>query len=290
MPGHKFKFLSMVDLGKYNTLILKRLVEFGAYLDGEELGEILLPSGYLPDGSVPDDLIDVFVYCDSEDRLVATTEKPYAQAGEFAFLEVKDTGKFGAFLDWGLKKDVLVPHRDQKQNMDIGRKYLVYIYVDNISNRIVASAKVDKFLDNVPPEYTSGDEVDILIAQETDIGYKAIINNLHWGILYKNEVFRTLKPGDRLKAYVRKVREDEKIDLTLDKDGYDKIDEVSKTILSILKEKNGYLEVNDNSKPDEIYALFRISKKNFKKAIGNLYRRKKIEITGTGIKLTGSDT
>lgn len=278
----------MALAGKYNRLVIKRIVNIGAYLEGKDSGEILLPAKYLPKDSKLNDLVDVFVYFDSEDRLIATTEKPFAQVGEFAFLKVKVTNKYGAFLDWGLSKDLLLPHSNQKETMKKGHKYLVYIYLDPVSRRIVASTKHDKFLGNIIPAYKVGDEVEIIIAQKTEIGYKAIINHLHWGVLYQNEVFQPLKTGDKMNAFVRKIREDEKIDLTLIKDGYDKINEVAEKILSLLDLNQGFLQVNDKSAPEEIYRLFGISKKNFKMAIGNLYRRKLIDLKVDGIQRINS--
>ena len=263
---------------------VSRITKIGAYLDGETMGEILLPSRYITHEIAPGDTIEVFIYFDSEDRVIATTEKSYAQVDEFAYLRVKAVNKFGAFLDWGLSKDLLVPIANQKALLKTGQWCLVYVYFDAVSGRIAASAKLDKFVDNNYPDYRSGDEVEIIIVQKTDLGYKAIINHLHWGMLYKDEVFRTLKCGDRLKAFVRKIREDEKIDLTLMKDGYEKIEKIAEDILGQLDRNNGYLEITDRSEPEEIYRLFGISKKNFKKAIGNLYRQKLVEISPNGIK------
>jgi predicted RNA-binding protein (virulence factor B family) len=230
-------------------------------------------------------MAEVFVYSDSEDRLVATTEKPKAMAGEFAWLNVVATGKFGAFLDWGLPKDLLVPFREQKAKMVEGRSYLVYIFVDMLTNRVAASAKLDKYLDNTPPEYEMGEEVQLLICEETDLGFKAIVNNEHWGILYKNQLYQSLEPGQKINGYVSKIREDEKIDLLLEKPGYEKVDAISQKILDELKANKGFMAVSDKSSPDMINALFNISKKNFKKAIGNLYKQRIITFDSDGIRL-----
>jgi predicted RNA-binding protein (virulence factor B family) len=205
--------------------------------------------------------------------------------GEFAFLNVVAVTRFGAFLDWGLPKNLLVPFREQRANMVEGRSYLVYVFLDLQTNRIAATAKIDKYLDNTPPEYKIGEEVDLLIAEETDLGYKAIINSEHWGILYKNQLYRTIRTGDKMKGYVNKVREDEKIDLLLEKPGYEKVDAISQKILDELKQNRGFMAVTDNTSPDMIKALFSISKKNFKKAIGSLYKNQMITFDSDGIRL-----
>jgi hypothetical protein len=228
---------------------------------------------------------DVFVYTDSEDRLVATTEKPFAMVGEFAYLKAVATSKFGAFLDWGLPKDLLVPFREQKADMVEGRSYLVFLFVDLLTKRIAASAKLDKFLDNTPPEYEPGDEVQLMIAEETDLGYKAIVNNEHWGMLYKNQIYQPLSQGQKITGYINKVRDDDKIDLLLEKPGYEKVDSISRKILNELKQNRGFMAVSDNTSPEMINALFGISKKNFKKAIGNLYKKRMITFDSDGIRL-----
>lgn len=275
----------MVEIGKINTLDVNRETENGLYLDGLEHGEILMPQKFVTDEVKETGYATVFVYTDSEDRLVATTETPIAMVGEFAVLKVVALSRFGAFLDWGLPKDLLVPFREQKSDMVEGRSYLVYIYLDLQTNRIVASAKLDKFLDNTPPEYETGDEVNLIIVDETDLGYKAIINSEHWGILYKNQVYKSLKNGQKIKGYINKVRYDEKIDLLLEKPGYEKVDAISEKILNELKENNGFMAVSDKTSPEMIKAMFGISKKNFKKAIGGLYRKKIIVFESDGIRL-----
>lgn len=275
----------MAQIGKFNTLKINRMVDFGAYLDGEELGEILIPARYLSEDNKPDDLVDVFVSLDSEDRLIATTDKPLGEVGKFAYLTVKDINKTGAFLDWGLHKDLLVPFREQKANMVIGRSYLVYIFVDDETKRIVASAKLDKFLNNTIPDYKQNEEVDIIIDSETELGYTAIINHLHSGILYQNEVFEALDKGQQLKAYIKKIRPDEKIDLTLYKLGYTKISSMASDILDILKSNGGFMPINDKTDAELIYDTFGISKKNFKKSIGSLFKERIITIEKEGIRI-----
>ena len=280
------KSIQMVEIGKINLLNILRETENGIYLDGGHLGEILMPRKFVTPEIKELGAAEVFVYNDSEDRLVATTENPLAKAGEFAFLKVVSVNRFGAFLDWGLPKDLLAPFSEQKTNMIGDRIYLVHIYLDLITNRLVASAKIEKFLDNTPPEYRIGEEVDLLIAEETDLGFKAIVNNEHWGMLYRNQVFQPLKAGQRLKAFVTKIREDEKIDLLLEKPGYEKVDSISEKILEELKENKGFMAVSDKTSPEMIQAMFGISKKNFKKAIGNLYKKRLIEFISDGIQLT----
>ncbi|BDX37384.1 GntR family transcriptional regulator [Tenuifilaceae bacterium CYCD] len=275
----------MAKIGEYNSLRVKKLVPFGVYLDGGEHGEILMPVRYVPQGCKEDDIVDVFVYLDSEDRIIATTEKPYATVGEFALLKVVAISRMGAFMDWGLPKDLLVPYREQKKEMKEGEEYIVFIYFDFESKRLAASAKIERFLDNTLPEYVIGQEVDLIIINESDLGFNAIIDQTHTGVLYKNEVFQPLKKGDRLKGYIKKVREDEKIDLILQKPGYEKVDSVSQAILDKLNQNNGYIAITDKSDPDDIYNLFQISKKTFKKAIGNLYRERLVSLEDEGIRL-----
>ena len=276
----------MVKIGRYNTLRVVKEVDFGIYLDGgEEYGEILMPARYVPEGTEPEQELEVFVYNDSEDRVIATTEKPYVQMGEFAFLKVKAVNRFGAFLDWGLPKDLLVPFREQKAKMVEGGTYLVYVYLDDETDRIVASARIDKFLDNTIPEFETGEEVGLLVAEQTDLGFKVIVNGTHWGMIYENEIFTPVNIGDKLTGYVKKVRDDDKIDISLQKEGYGQIYSISKSILDKLIEAGGFLAVSDKSPAELIYHLLGISKKNFKKAIGALYKKKLITIEKEGIRL-----
>jgi predicted RNA-binding protein (virulence factor B family) len=282
------KIWKMVEIGKLNTLKIVKRVDFGLYLDGEESGEILLPLRYVPENAEVDELIEVFIYLDSEDRIIATTIKPLAMVDEFVYLKVVSVNSVGAFLDWGLMKDLLVPFREQQQTMEEGKSYVVFVYLDKDSRRIVASAKLDKFLDNVPPVYKTGEEVDLLIVSQTDLGYNAIVNNTHWGILYKNEVFQNLPKGKKMKGYIKKVREDDKIDLTSEKPGYERIDGVSAMILNKLVENNGFLNLSDKTDPEYIYLRLGISKKAFKMGIGALYKARKVRIAEEGIYLINS--
>lgn len=276
----------MVEIGKYNRLSIVKILDFGAYLDGGDGMEILLPKRYLPNDAIVGNEVEVFIYHDNEGRLIATTTKPYATVGEFQFMEVKDVNDAGAFLDWGIMKDLLVPFREQKMSMRVGKWYLVYVRLDHVTGRIMASAKVDKFLNNVPASYEHNEEVDLFVADETDLGYKVIINNQHWGLVYYNEVFQRLEKGDRLKGYVKEIRDDEKIDVSLTPLGYQKVEGIAAIVLETLKRQGGFLEVHDKSDPDVIYSLFRCSKKAFKQAIGSLYKQHIISLEKNGIRLT----
>jgi predicted RNA-binding protein (virulence factor B family) len=275
----------MIEPGKYNTLKVVKYVEFGVYLDGEELGEILLPARYVPEMCEVGQDLEVFIYRDSEDRIIATTEKPYAQAGEFAYLKAVAVNKVGAFLDWGLMKDLLVPFREQKQGMTAGRSYLVYVYLDPDSKRMVASARFEKFLDNVPPEYETGEEVNLIIESDSELGYNAIINHTHRGILYHDELPAPMQPGQTLRAFIKKVREDGKIDLSLYRPGYAQVDGISQLILDRLKQEGGFLPLTDKSDAAVVFDYFAVSKKVFKKAIGTLYRQRLIKLEPEGIRL-----
>ena len=280
------KKCTTLEIGKYNKLKVVKSVDFGLYLDGGEGIEILLPSRYVPQNVEIGNEIEVFIYKDNEERLIATTEHPYGIVGEFQYMKVKDISSAGAFLDWGIMKDLLVPYREQKTEMKAGHSYLVYIYLDFITKRITASARLDKFLDNTPPDFTKNQEVDLIIAGETDLGYKAVINNSHWGLLYQNQIFKTLSTGEKCKGYIKEVREDDKIDLSLYPAGYDKVDGIAKQIMDVLENKNGFIPVNDKSDAELIYSLFSCSKKSFKMAIGALYKKNIISIEKNGIRKT----
>ena len=278
----------MTKLGKYNTLKVVKELDFGMYLDGgEEFGEILLPTKYIPKGVKVGDEIEVFLYLDSEDRIIATTLKPYAQAGEFAYLEVKSVNRVGAFLDWGLPKDLLVPFREQRSEMKEGYKYVVYVYADVESQRLVASAKLNKFLDNTPVEYEYNQEVDLLVTQKTELGWKVIVNSRHSGMIYNNEIFVPVQRGDKLKGYVKHIRSDEKLDITLQKTGYniEVMDALASEIYDKLKASGGIIPLSDKSSAEEITEIFGCSKKSYKKAIGSLYKAKLINITPNTIEL-----
>lgn len=276
----------MAEIGKYNVLKVVKDLDFGLYLDGgEELGEILIPRRYVPVNCTVDSELEVFIYLDSEDRLIATTEMPEATVGQFAFLEAVSVSQVGAFMDWGLPKDLLVPFREQKMDIEKGKRYVVYVYLDDESRRIAGSTKIEKFLDNLPPQYSEGQEVDLMVFHQSELGYKAIVNGMHTGILYTNEVYRNLQKGEKLKGYIKKVREDDKIDLVLEKPGYGKVDGIAQSLLDRLKKANGFIDITDKSPSDEIARRLGISKKNFKKAVGSLYKQKIIAIETGGIRL-----
>lgn len=274
----------MVAIGDYNDLEIIKQVDFGVYLDSDD-GEILLPTKYLPASYQLGDRIRVFIYRDSEDRIIATTLEPKAKIGDFAALQVKDVTNYGAFLDWGLEKDLFVPFSNQRDKMQPGRTYVVYLYLDENSDRIVATAKYEKYLRQGPPELSEGQEVDLLVAGFSDLGIKVIINNQYLGILYKNEVFRALQVGDKTKGFIRKIREDHKIDVSLQKAGYEEVTDAAEQVLNKLQAAGGKLSLSDKSSPEEVYAALGMSKKTFKKAIGGLYREGKIALSQDQIEL-----
>jgi uncharacterized protein len=276
----------MIEIGRYNDLRVVKVKDIGVFLDGDEYGEILMPVRYVPEGTQPDDILHAFIYRDSEDLIIATTLEPKAEVGDIAWLECKQVTDFGAFMDWGLPKDLLVPFREQSIPMEEGKSYWVMVYLDKASQRIVGSARLGKYLKNEELTVNEGDEVEIGICEKTDLGYRVMVNGLHWGILYKNEVYQPLKMGDRMRGFVKKIREDNKIDISLQKQGYEAIPELSLKLLHILKEHQGFLPLTDHSAPEEIYRLLQMSKKTFKKAVGALYKQKIVEIGEKGITLT----
>lgn len=275
-----------IELGKFNTLEVVKQVDFGMYLDGGEQGEILLPNRYVPEDCKIGDFLNVFLYLDIEERLIATTLTPLVQVGEFACLEVSWVNQFGAFLNWGLMKDLFVPFREQKMKMQVGKKYIIHAHIDEESYRIVASAKVDRYLSKEIPEYKQGDEVEALIWQKTDLGYKAIVDNKFSGLIYESEVFHPVEIGERLKVYVKQVREDGKIDLMLQKPGMGGVEDFSQTLLQYITEHDGVISLNDKSPAEEIYEIFGVSKKTFKKAVGDLYKKHLIVLSGDSIRLS----
>lgn len=278
----------MAKIGILNDLKVVKIVNFGVYLDGGELGEILLPNRYVPKPCKVDDTLKVFIYTDSEDRIIATTEVPYAMVGDFAVLKVVSVNPVGTFLAWGLPKDLLVPFSEQNSAMKEGGSYLVRIYLDVETHRIAASSRVDNFLNREPPAFQIAQEVGLLIAGRTDMGYKAIIDGSHWGLLHHNEVFQKLRMGQKIKGFIKKVRDDGKIDLCLHLPGYEKVIDLTETILDVLKDQGGFIPVTDKSSTDIIYNWFNVSKKTYKKAIGSIYKRRLITIEDTGIRLTNT--
>lgn len=276
-----------IRLGEMNTMKVVKRVDFGMYLDGGDEGEILLPARYVPADCNIGDMLDVFVYLDQDERPVATTLRPKAMVGEFAYLEVAWTNQYGAFLDWGLMKDLFCPFREQKMRMVKGNSYIVHVHLDDESYRIVASAKVEHYLSQDKPPYRHGQEVDLLIWQKTDLGFKVIIDNKYGGLVYKDQIFKYVHSGDRMKGYISSVRPDGKIDVTLQPTGRKQTMEFSDTLLDYLNAHDGYCNLGDKSDAEEIYDRFQVSKKTFKKAVGDLYKRHEITLEegGKGIKL-----
>ena len=282
--GKKLDIMNVI-LGKYNQLEVVKEVDFGVYLDGGDDGEILLPSRYVPEGCRPGDMLNVFIYLDNEERLIATTLQPKVLVDEFACLEVAWVNEYGAFLDWGLMKDLFVPFREQKMKMQKGHRYVVHAHVDEDSYRIMASAKVEKYLSKDMPPYQPGEEVEVMAWQKTDLGYKVIVDNKYSGLVYQKEIFKALEPGMKMQAYIRQVREDGKIDLTLQKDGLQKVGDFAEVLLQYIKEQGGHTSLNDKSAAEDIYDTFGVSKKTFKKAVGDLYKKRLILLVEDGIRL-----
>lgn len=260
-------------LGDYNTLLVSRKSDIGLYLDGGPDNEILLPNKYVPEGAKEGDKLRVFLYLDQEERLIATTQEPYAKVGDFAYLECVWVNQYGAFLDWGLMKNLFCPFREQRQHMEIGKSYLVHVLIDRDSYRIMASAKVSKFLSTDHPPYQPGDEADILVWQPTDMGYKVIVDNRYYGLIFRNQVFQPIHAGDRLKAYISNVREDGKLDIALQHTGRQHTQDFAEELLAYLHDHNGICSLGDKSDADDIRDTFHVSKKTFKRAVGDLYKR-----------------
>ena len=277
----------MALVGRYNSLQVVKHTDFGLYLDGGADGEILLPNRYIPKNTPHEveDWLNVFVYLDSEDKLLATTEKPKVQVGEFASLKVVEVNAIGVFLDWGLPKDLLLPFSEEKRQMRAGEYCVVHVFLDKRTRRITATAKLDRFLDKVPANYSVGQEVNLLVAAQTDLGFNAIIDHKHWGLIHKNEVFKFLRAGKQEKGYIKELRADGKIALSLQPIGAQAASSLHDNILQKLAENGGSLPVSDKSEPQVIANLFGVSKGNFKKAIGTLYKEGKLVIHADRIEL-----
>ncbi len=274
----------MIQIGRFNNLKIDRETKVGLFLtDGTD--DILLPNKYVPEQYEIGDEINVFVYLDHEERPVATTLVPYILLDEFGWLRVNYTNKFGAFLDWGLEKDLFVPFKEQARPMEQGKRYLVYLYLDEKTNRLVASSKTNQFLSNDTITVENNEEVDLIVSHITEVGINVIINEMHKGLAYKDEVYKEVKPGQRMKGYIKNVRPDGKIDVSFNQLGFEAIEPNAEKILEELRASRGFLRLNDNSHPEDIKTVLQMSKKNFKKAIGNLYRQKQIEIKEDGIYL-----
>jgi len=276
----------MLNLGELQPLKIDRDTPPGLFLKNESGDEVLLPNKYKPESFELEDEIEVFVYLDHEERPVATTLTPKVKLDEFAVLECVDVSNYGAFLDWGLEKHLFVPFAEQAYKMQVGETYLIFCYLDEESERLVASSKVNHFVDNSILTVEEFDEVDLIVTNKTELGYNMIVNDIHLGLLYHDEVFENYQTGQRLKGYIKKIRKDNKIDLTLSKFGYKSIEPNAQTVLSILEEHDGFMPYHDKSDPQAISTTFKMSKKAFKKAIGTLYKNKSIVIMkGKGIKL-----
>lgn len=275
----------MLQIGEHHELIIDRDTPPGLFLKDEQGSEVLLPNKYKPETFEIGDSIRVFVYLDHEERPVSTTLEPYVKLDEFAMLTCVDISAHGSFLDWGLEKHLFVPYREQANKMKVGEKYLIFCYLDEDTNRLVASSKVHHFVDNTELTVEAFEEVDILISSPTDLGYNAIINDIHLGLIYSNEVFKPLKVGDKMKAFVTKIRENNKIDLSLQRPGYRSIEPNAQQVLEILQQADGFLPLHDKSDPEMIKKLMKMSKKSFKRAIGTLYKNKQINIEESGIRL-----
>lgn len=278
----------MVEVGRRNTLKVLHLTAFGAFLDGAELGEILLPNREMPEDCRPGSRVEVFLSYDSEDRLVATTTMPRIMVGEFALLKVVAVETVGAFLDWGLSKDLFLPFAEQSRTLRVGQEVIVYAYLDK-SSRISASMRLERNADKTPGNYTEGQAVDLLVIGQTDLGFKALIQGRHIGVLYKNEVFQPLSYGQRIKGFIKKVRDDAKIDLSLQKPAADETGEIAEKILDLLEQEGGFAALTDKTPAEAIYKLFGVSKKKFKIALGGLYKKRVIRIDDEGIHLVASN-
>lgn len=277
----------MVEIGKFNRLRIEKERSVGFFFDGGDDGDILMPKRHQPEHCEVGDEMDVFIFRDAEERLTATTRIPYAQVGEVAWLKVIDTHRIGAFLDWGLTKDLLVPFREQAQEMEAGKHYLVYILLDE-SDRIIGSTRLEDYLQETNNKsFKAGQEVDLIVAEHYDIGFKVVINHSHWGMLYSNEVFQRISLGQKLKGYIKKIREDDKLDVSLQPQGYDKkrFASLADQILAEIKNEGGFLALSDKSPPEEIYAAFQVSKKAYKQAVGKLYKERRITIDPDGLRM-----
>ncbi|MEH6588879.1 MAG: S1-like domain-containing RNA-binding protein [Halioglobus sp.] len=274
-----------IQLGRMNRLQVVKSSDFGMFLDGYDDGEILLPKRYVDDGIVPGEWVEVFIYADSEDRLVATTETPKAMVGEVAYLKVVAVNKVGAFLDWGLPKDLLVPFSEQSPHMREGYSYSVFIYRDRYNDRIVASSKLSNFLPEETDQYQSGDSVELLACSKSELGFKCLIDEKVLGLLHHGDVFQPLKPGQKLNAYIKRVREDGRIDLMLTAPGSGNKQDLETQILDYLQAQGGRAEIGDKTPPEEIYRIFHASKKNYKRALSGLYKGRKVTISGNSVEL-----
>ena len=276
----------MIKIGQINSLEVIKKADFGVFLDGDDYGSVLLPNKYVPEGTEIGDHVDVFLYFDSESQLAATIERPIAQVGEWGLMKIEGVNATGAFVNWGIKeKDLLIPFSEQRTRFSAGQTILVYVYTDKASGRIVGTTKFNKWLDKTPANYEVNEQVDLIIAERSQLGYKAIVNGKHWGMIFPSDMFGKLYIGKKLKGFIKQIREDGKIDLALQKVGVAKMDDLSSKILDLLEKKGGFLPLNDKSSPEAIFDAFRTSKGTYKKTIGGLYKQGKIVIEKDGIRL-----
>ena len=276
----------MLRAGRIQKLTVSRLSDYGLYLADEEQNEVLLPNRYISLTDKPGDEKEVFLYHDSEDRLVATTETPLLRVGEAGYLRVVDKTAHGAFLDWGLYgKDLFLPNRNQQGGIIAGRSYIVYLYEDSVTGRCVATCKLKSFINNDSITVAPRQEVDLLVASESPIGYRVIINNRHWGMLYRNQLFRPIAVGDRTKGYVRKLTEDNRIDVSLQQEGFAQVKDSAEVLLQLVRDNGGFLPLNDDSAPEEVNRLTQTSKKVFKRSLGMLLKRGAVTVDEQGIKI-----
>jgi predicted RNA-binding protein (virulence factor B family) len=273
----------MIELGNYNTLKINRKVDMGLYLTDEDGNEVLLPGKYVPESAEPGQDIEIFCYLDNEERPVATTLKPFVKRNEFGYLRVAEVNEYGAFLDWGLEKHLLVPFREQLSAMEEGKWYVVFCYLDEKSFRLAASSRLERFLDNSNAVYDQGQEVRIMITRQTELGWEVVIDGKHIGLVYADEVYQAVAPGDKMLGYVKKVRSDQKIDISLEPMGYGKLESSAQKVYDALIERGGVLKLHDKSDPQDIKNQLQMSKKTFKKAIGILYKSRRISIGPDGI-------
>lgn len=276
----------MIKVGQINRLEVVKKADFGLFLNADDYGMTLLPNRFVPQGTEIGDVIDAFLYFDSDNQLVATTETPIAQVGEWGLMKIEGVNSTGAFAAWGIKsKDLLIPFSEQRSRFAVGQNVLVYVYTDKASGRIVGTTKFNKLLDKTPPQYTRNQQVELIIAERSELGFKAIVEGEHWGMIFQSDVFGKLFIGKKLKGYIKNIRPDGKIDLSLQKIGVDKMDDLSQKILDLLEKKGGFLPLNDKSSPEAIFNAFRTSKGTFKKTIGGLYKQGKLSIDKDGIRL-----
>ena len=279
----------MIQLGEYNTLEILRDTDPGLFLGDGEDGEVLLPNRYVPEEFEIGDKLEVFVYLDNEERPVATTDKPFITKGEFSLLRCNQVNKYGAFLDWGLVKELFCPFKEQAFKMKAGGWYLVHCYLDEDTERLVASSKTNRFLDNKELTVSKFEEVDLIVSHPSEIGMNVIVNNKHLGLVFKDDIFKDISVGDRLKGIVKKIRHDNKLDIALSQLGYRNIEPNAQHILKVLNDNSGFIPLHDKSSPEDIKEQLQMSKKSFKKAIGSLYKDRVITIDANGITLIGKD-